>query len=66
MGIWWNFIQAYPYELLSTGLEHVLEETDLDIIIDAELTFESNIEAKLGTANQMLGLISSAISIMSS
>ena len=56
-GIWWNIIQAYPYELLSTGLEHVLEEKDLGIIIDSELTFEAHIEAKLGTANQMLGLI---------
>ena len=57
VGIWWNIIQAYPYELLSTDLEHVLEEKDLGIIIDYELTFEAHIEAKLGTANQMLGLI---------
>ena len=57
VGIWWNIIQVYPYELLSTGLEHVLEEKDLGIIIDSELSFESHIEAKLGTANQMLGLI---------
>ena len=48
VGIWWNIIQAYPYELLSTGLEHVLEEKDLGIIIDSELTFEAHIEAKLG------------------
>ena len=48
VGIWWNIIQAYSYELLSTGLEHVLEEKDLGIIIDSELTFESHIEAKLG------------------
>ena len=39
------------------GIEHVLEEKDLGIIIDSELTFEEHIEAKLGTANQMLGLI---------
>ena len=57
VGIWWNIIQAYPYELLSTGLEHVLEEKDIGIIIDSELTFESHIEAKLVPANQMLGLI---------
>ena len=57
VGTWWNIIQAYPYELLSTGLEHVLEERDLGITIYSELTFESHIEAKLGTANQMLGLI---------
>ena len=55
VGIWCNIIQAYPYELLSSGLEQVMEEKDLGIII--ELTFESHIEAKLGTANQMLGLI---------
>ena len=53
----WNIIQAYPYELLSTGLEHVLEEKGLGIIIDTELTFESHIEVKLGTANHMFGLI---------
>ena len=34
-----------------------MEEKDLGIIIDSELTFESHIEAKLGTENQMLGLI---------
>ena len=38
VGIWWNIMQAYPYELMSTGLEHVLEEKDLGIIIDSELT----------------------------
>ena len=54
VGIWWNIIQAYPYELLSTGLEHVLEDRDIGIIIDSELTFESHIEAKLGTATQCL------------
>ena len=42
VGIWWNIIQAYPYELLSTGLEHVLEKKDLGIIINSELTFESH------------------------
>ena len=47
VGIWWNIIQAYPYELLSTGLEHVLEEKDLGIIIDSELTFESHIELQV-------------------
>ena len=57
VGKWWNIIQAYPYELLSTGLEHVLEEKDLGIIIDSELSFESHIEAKLGTENQILGLV---------
>ena len=51
VGIWWNIIQEYPYELLSTGLEHVLEEKDLGIIMDSELTFKSPIEAKLGTSN---------------
>ena len=25
VGIWWNIIQSYPYELLPTGLEDVLE-----------------------------------------
>ena len=34
-----------------------IEEKELGIIIDSELTFESHIEAKLGSANQMLGLI---------
>ena len=57
VGIWWNIIRAYPYELLSTALEHVLEEKDLGIIIDSELTFESHIEANLGTENQMVGII---------
>ena len=57
VGLWWNIIQAYPNKLMSTGLERVLEEKDIGIIIDSEQTFESHIEAKLGTANQMFGHI---------
>ena len=57
VGIWWSIFQVYAYALLSTGIDHGLEEKDLEIIIDSELTFESHIEAKLGTANQMLGII---------
>ena len=53
----WNIVQAYPYELLSTGLEHVLKEEGLRIIIDSELKLESHIEAKLEAKKQMLGLI---------
>ena len=65
VGIWWNIIQAYTYELLSTGLEHVLEEKDLGIIIDSKLTFEAHIVyAKLGTANQMLGLIRRSLNLL--
>ena len=53
VGIWWNIIHAYPYELLSTGLEDGLEEKDIiRIIIDSELNFESHIEATLGTATR--------------
>ena len=39
VGIWWNIIQVYPYELLSTGLDDVLEEKDLGIIIDLRAEF---------------------------
>ena len=52
-----TYMTYLTHELLSTGLEHVLEEKDLGIIIDSNLTFESHIEAKLGAANQMFGLI---------
>ena len=48
MGLWWNIIQVYAYELLSTGLEHILEEKDLGIIIDSELTFVSQNRSKNG------------------
>ena len=57
VGIEWTIIQAYPYELLSPGLEHVLGEKYLGVLIDSELNFESHIEAKLETENQMIGLI---------
>ena len=65
VGIWWNIIQAYPYQLLSTGLEHGLEEKDHGIIINSELIFESHIEAKLGPANQMTGFIRRSFSCQS-
>ena len=55
VGIWWNIIQAYPYELLSTGLQHVLEQKDLGIIIDSDLTFEPHIEEKRGQQTKCLG-----------
>ena len=55
VGIWWNIIQVYPYDIyISTGLEHVLEDKDIGIIIDSELTFESHIEAKLGQQTRYL------------
>ena len=38
-------------------LEHVLEEKDLGVIIDMELSFEEYIASKIKKANGMMGLI---------
>ena len=64
VGIWCNIIQAYPHAFMSTGLEHVPEEKDLGLIIDSKLTSESHIEAKLGTANQMSGLLRRSFTLL--
>ena len=40
-----------------TQLEHVFEEKDLGILIDAELSFEEHIAKQVKKANSMLGII---------
>ena len=45
------------YTLCGHTLDHVDEERDLGVIIDAELSFASHIDAKVAKANSFLGLI---------
>ena len=35
-----NVQRAYPYRLMEDQLEHVIEEKDLGIVIDTDLTFD--------------------------
>ena len=48
---------AFEYQLCDHKLEHVFEERDLGVIIDCELTFTPHIDAMVGKANSLLGLI---------
>ena len=51
-----NIQIAYSYMLMEVQLEHVLEEKDLGIIIDTDLTFDVHVsEKKIKEANNMLG-----------
>ena len=52
-----NIHRAYPYRLMEVQLEHVFEEKDLGIIINADLTFDVHVSENIKKANNMLGLI---------
>ena len=52
-----NIQRAYPFRLMEVQLEHVLEEKDLGIILDIDLTFDVHVSENIKKANNMLGLI---------
>ena len=56
---------GYYYTLFGQILEHIEEEKDLGVIIDAEMSFENHINAKVKKANQMMGLIRRVFSYLS-
>jgi len=57
LGKFANIKHAHPYRLADNQLEHVFEEKDLGILIDAELSFEQHIAKQVNKANSMLGVI---------
>ena len=57
LGKFANIKHAHLYSLDGRQLEHVFEERDLGILIDAELTFEEHIAKQVKKANSILGII---------
>ena len=51
MGKFYNIIHTEKYSLHRQELEHVLEQKNLGVILDAELQFDEQISAKLKKAN---------------
>ena len=45
-------------------MEHVLEEKDLGVIVDSDLTFEEHISSKIRTANLIVGLVRRSFSYL--
>ena len=52
-----NIRHTHRYKIGGTELEHVFEEKDLGVQVDAELSFDEHINAKVRIANQIMGLI---------
>jgi len=52
-----NIKHAHPYSLAGNQLEHVFEEKDLGVLVDAELMFEEHIAKLVNKANSTLGII---------
>ena len=59
-----NIPHAYPYCLFGVQLEHIFEEKDLGVIIDADMVFEDHIAAKVKKANAIMGLIRRVFTFM--
>ena len=57
MGKFENIRHTHRYRIGGKELEHVFEEKDLGVIVDADLSFEDHITAKVKKANQIMGLI---------
>ena len=55
MGKLENIQCAYRYSVYSQEMEHVFEEKDLGVTIDADLKFEEHIASKVRTANAIVG-----------
>ena len=52
-----NILHTHRYKINDKELEHVFEEKDLGVHVDADLSFEEHIATKIKKANQIMGLI---------
>ena len=52
-----NILYTHRYKINDKELEHVFEEKDLGVHVDADLSFEEHIATKIMKANQIMGLI---------
>ena len=57
MGKFENIRQTQWYKVGDKELEHVFEEKDLRVFVDADLSFEEHITSKVRKVNQIMGLI---------
>ena len=55
---------THHYSLCGEELDHVFEEKDLGIIIDADLKFEEHMASKVNKANAIMGLIRRTFSFL--
>ena len=52
-----NILHTHRYKIGNKELEHVFEEKDLGVYVDADLSFEEHIATKVKKANQIMRLI---------
>ena len=57
MGKFYNITHIEKYTLNRQELQHVFEQKDLGVILDAELKFDEHTSAKVKKANAIAGLI---------
>ena len=59
-----NIKYTHRYNICGKELEHVFEEKDLGIVIDADLSFTEHISSKVRVANSIVGLIRRSFSYL--
>ena len=52
-----NILHTHRYNIDGKELEHVFEEKDLGVYVDADMSFEEHMTTKIRIANQVMGLI---------
>ena len=52
-----NILHSFRYSICELEMEHVFEEKDLGVIVDADMVFEEHILKKVALSNAMVGLI---------
>ena len=57
LGNFYNITHTEKYTIHRQELEHVFEQKDLRVILDAELKFDEHISVKMKKANAIAGLI---------
>ena len=64
LGKFYNINHTENYTLHRQELEHIFEQKDLGVILDAKLKFDEHISVKVKKANIIAGLIRSAFSYL--
>ena len=64
LGNFYNITHTEKHTLHRQELEHVFEQKDLGVILDAELKFDENISVKVKKANAIAGLIRRTFSLL--
>ena len=64
LGRFENIRHAHRYRIINNEIEHVFDEKDLGVTIDAELNFEEHIARKVRVANAIVGQIRRSFSYL--